>query len=107
MLGLKGSCSQEAEVEVNHVIDAVIVFNNQPDLPTEQKWYIGIGSIRKLSSRGDNVIKRVLAQRHDEVQQHNDFHGLVKWHDARGKEALSIDQVIHLDSPSGDILEDN
>jgi hypothetical protein len=90
----KLSVSSRSEEIVNRAIDTMINFNNTEGLAQPQKWYIGIGALRKLSGRGDSVIKRVLTTRAAEIEKHNLEHGLGKWHNARGKEALSIDQVI-------------
>jgi hypothetical protein len=92
----KTSRTQEAEETVNRAIDAIIAFNNNPDLPLQDKWYIGIGSLRKLSGNGDTVINRVLKSRQEEIDAHNSTHQLGKWHNARGKDAPSIDEVISL-----------
>lgn len=86
--------SEEAEVDVKDAIDAIINFNNSEGLAPKAKWYIGIGSLRKLTSRGDSVIKRVLEQNSALVEQHNAQHQLGKWHNAKGKDAQSIDEVI-------------
>ena len=84
----------EAEDSVNQGIDAIIDFNNVEDRPAIDKWYIGIGCLRKLTERGDNVIKRVLKSRQEEIDAHNSKHELGKWHNARGKDYPSIETII-------------
>lgn len=93
-LSPKLSVSSRSEEIVNRAIDTMIDFNNTEGLAQAQKWYIGIGALRKLSGRGDSVIKRVLTTRAAEIEKHNSEHSLGKWHNARGKEAPSIDEVI-------------
>ena len=84
----------KAEESVDRAIDAIIEFNNQENRPTKDKWHIGVGSLRKLSQRGDSVIRRVVKRRLEEIDQHHVLHGLGKWHNARGKDYPSIDEVI-------------
>ena len=84
----------EAEESVNRAIDTIIEFNNAEDLPTEDRWHIGVGSLRKLTQRGDTVIRRVIESREEEIEQHHSKHKLGKWHNARGKDYPSIDEII-------------
>ena len=93
----KTSRTQEAEATVNRAIDAIMSFNNSAFRTPSEKWYIGIGSLRKLSGNGDTVINRVIKSRQEEIDAHNSTHQLGKWHNARGKDAPSIDQVISFD----------
>ena len=86
----------EAEQDVERAIDAIIKFNNAEEVATEDKWHIGIGSLKKLSHRGDSVINRVIKNRKEEIEQHHSVHGLGKWHNARGKDYPSIDEIIVL-----------
>jgi hypothetical protein len=90
----KTSRTQEAEETVNRAIDAIMSFNNIEDRSPSEKWYIGIGSLRKLSGNGDTVINRVIKSRQEEIDAHNSTHQLGKWHNARGKDAPSINEVI-------------
>jgi hypothetical protein len=90
----KTSRTQEAEKTVNRAIDAIMSFNNVEERSPSEKWYIGIGSLRKLSGNGDTVINRVIKSRKEEIDAHNSTHQLGQWHNARGKDALSIDEVI-------------
>ena len=88
----------EAVESVDRAIDAILEFNNQENRPIEDKWHIGVGSLRKLSQRGDSVIRRVLKRRHEEIDQHHVLHSLGKWHNARGKDYPSIDEVINFNA---------
>ena len=88
------SKSQLAEEEVNRAIDAIIQFNNQPDLPHKDKWHIGISALRKLTDRGDSVVKRVLESRTDEIQQHHEIHQIGSRHNSKGKDYPSIHEII-------------
>lgn len=84
----------ESEQSINQAIDIIMKFNNDESVPTEDKWHIGIGSLRKLTRRGDAVIRRVIESRKEEIEQHHSLYGLGKWHNARGKDYPSIDEVI-------------
>jgi hypothetical protein len=86
----------EAEAEVNRAIDAIIDFNNQENLPHNDKWHIGVGALRKLTHRGDTLAKRVLQQRADQIQQHHAQHQIAPRHNSKGKSYPSIHQVISL-----------
>ncbi len=86
----------EAERDINRAIDTVIEFNNAHGRSHQDKWYIGIGSIRTLTGRGDKVIRRVLQQRKD-VQQHHQLHQLDQSHNLKGRDATPIDEVIQLE----------
>lgn len=84
----------EAEDVINLAIDSIIEYNNAEDIATPDKWYIGVGSLRKLTQKGDSVINRVIEKRKEEIESHNSLHGLGKWHNARGKDYPSIDECI-------------
>ena len=88
--------SVEAEEEVNRAIDAIIEFNNQENLPDNDKWRIGISALRKLTQRGDSVTKKVLEQRADQIKQHHAQHQLSPRHNSKGNTYPSIDEVISL-----------
>ena len=87
----------KSEESVERAINAIIEFNERKDVPIKDKWHIGVGSLRKLTERGDSVIKRVIESRKEEIQQHNSKYKLGKWHNARGKDYPSIGEVIQLD----------
>ena len=88
--------SIEAERDINRAIDTVIAFNNAHGRSHQEKWYIGIGSIRTLTGRGDKVIRRVLQQRED-IEQHHFSHQLDQSHNLKGRDATPIDEVIQLE----------
>ena len=71
-------------------------FNNTPGREHQEKWYIGIGSIRTLTGRGDKVIRRVLQQRED-VEKHHSLHQLDQSHNLKGRDATPIDEIIQLE----------
>lgn len=89
--------SNDAEALVDQAIDAIISFNDRPDIDHQDKWYIGIGSLRSLTHKKDNIINRVLARREADLTQHHQLHQLSKWHNARGPKYPSIDHFISLD----------
>ena len=91
----KRDSSQTVKEDINHAIDAIIEFNNTPNRPQEQKFYIGVGAVRELTSRGDITINDVLEQRQEEIQQHLKQHQLDQSHnlsrrDSDGYEYPSI-----------------
>lgn len=92
----KRDSSSTVREDVNHAIDAIIEFNNFPHRPQEQKFYIGVGSVRELTGRGDTAIRAVLEQRQQEIQQHLQQHQLDQNHnlsrrDSNGNEYPTID----------------
>ena len=92
----KRDSSQTVKEDINHAIDAIIEFNNTPNRPQEQKFYIGVGSVRELTNRGDIAINDVLEQRQEEIQQHLEQHQLEQYHnlsrrDGDGNEYPTID----------------
>lgn len=86
----------DAERDINRAIDTVMEFNNAHGRAHIDKWYIGIGSIRTLTGRGDKVIRRVLQGRED-VQQHHQQHQLDQSHNLKGRDATPIDEIIQLE----------
>ena len=90
--------SQVAEEDVHRAIDAIIQFNNQPDLPHKDKWHIGVSALRRITERGDSVIKRVLDTRATEIQQHHAVHQIGSRHNSKGKDYPSINEIISLRS---------
>lgn len=90
------SYSEQLDEKVNHAIDCIMDFNNQPDLPQAEKWYIGIGSLRQLTGTGQTAIYRALSQRQEEIERHHQHHQLGKWHNARGRNAPKIYEVVSL-----------
>ena len=85
-----------AEEEVKRAIDAIIQFNNQENIAHKDKWHIGVSALRKLTQRGDSVIKRVLEPRTAEIEQHHARHQIGLRHNSKGKDYPSIDKIISL-----------
>ena len=85
----------EAERDINQAIDTVMEFNNAQERSHLDKWYIGIGSIRALTGRGDKVIRRVLKQRKD-VEEHHRKHQLDQSHNLKGRNAIPIVEIIQV-----------
>jgi ribosomal protein S15P/S13E len=82
--------------DIHQAIDAIIEFNDDPGRPHNQKFYLGVGSIKELSGRGDVAIRKILHERADEIQQHLAQHELDQNHnlsrrDAQGFEYPKID----------------
>ncbi|MGL5833219.1 MAG: protelomerase family protein [Waterburya sp.] len=86
--------SLKAEEDVNRAIDLIMAFNNQDGLAHNERHYIGIGTLRKVTRRGHTVIKRVLEARKAEIQQHHSLHELNTTHNCRGYSRPSINHVI-------------
>ena len=87
----------EAEAIINNAIDKIIEFNEQEGITHKEKIRIGIGGVRTLTGRGDNIIRRVLKRRKDELEEHHLHHELSSTHNSKGKTAPSIDEVIEFD----------
>lgn len=90
------SRTQQAEDLINHAIDKIIEFNDQPDIRHQDKFRVGIGCVRKLTRRGDQVIRRVIENRQPELDAHHQKHQLGSTHNSKGKDAPSITDVIFL-----------
>jgi hypothetical protein len=87
----------QAEAMINHAIDKIMEHNNQEGVAHQDKYRVGIGGIRKMTRRGDGVIRRVLNTREDEINQHHQTHKLGEHHNSKGNSVLSIEEVIPLD----------
>ena len=88
--------SETVIADINHAIDAVMAFNDAEERLYNQKFYIGIGSVKELSNRGDAAIRRVLNEREEEIQNHLAAYELDKNHnlsrrDEGGNEYPTID----------------
>ena len=92
----KSKWTRLAEEEVGRAIDAIIQFNNQENISHKDKWHIGVSALRKLTRRGDSVIKRVLEPRTAEIQQHHAVHQIGLRHNSKGRDYPSIDEIISL-----------
>ena len=57
---VKRDNSTTVRKDIDHAIDAIIEFNDAPNRPHQQKFYIGIGSVRELCGRGDKAIRNAL-----------------------------------------------
>ena len=70
-----GSATRRGASEqiINGAIDAIMAYNNQPDLRHEQKWAITINAL-KAFVKSQGVIERVLDRRADELQAHYESH---------------------------------
>ncbi|MEL6930972.1 MAG: protelomerase family protein [Cyanobacteria bacterium J06600_6] len=87
----------DAEAIINSAIDKIIEFNEQEGIAHKEKIRIGIGGVRTLTGRGDNIIRRVLKRRKNELEEHHRHHELSPTHNSKGKTAPSIDEVIDFD----------
>jgi hypothetical protein len=87
----------QAEAMINHAIDKIIEHNNQEGIAHQDKYRIGIGGLRKMTRRGDGVIRRVLNSREDEINAHHQTHKLGEYHNSKGHSVLSIEEIIPLD----------
>ena len=94
--------SATVKEDVNHAIDAVMAFNDTEGRLYNHKFYIGIGSIRDLSHRGDTAIRKVLQERKEEIEEHLVAHELDQNHnlsrrDEKGDEYPVIDREPEID----------
>lgn len=71
--------------DISHAVDAIIEFNDAENREHNQKFYLGIGSIRDLCSRGDIAIRKILKERKEEIEQHLAKHQLAKSHNLSRK----------------------
>lgn len=90
------SRTTEAEAVINHAINLIIEYNEVPGRTHDDKFRVGIGAIRKMTKRGDKVIRRMIESRNDEIKAHHEKHKLGEFHNSKGKEAPPIDTVIPL-----------
>ena len=72
----KRDSSDTVRKDINHAIDAIMEFNDAPERLHNQKFYIGVGSIKELSSRGDVAIRKILKEREEEIEKHLAKHEL-------------------------------
>ena len=94
--GRKRDSSPTVREDINHAIDAIMEFNDAPHRPQNQKFYIGVGSVRDLTGRGDAPIRDVLEHRKQDIQHHLQNHQLDQNHnlsrrDDQGNEYPDID----------------
>ena len=80
--------------KVNRAIDAIMDYNNHHASSKTDKWRISLSALKQLTKCGQNLIQRVLSQRHDEISVHHNFHHLGQYHNSKGNSAPSITDVI-------------
>jgi len=92
------SRTAEAELVINHAIDQLMKYNEQEGISHRDKFRVGIGAVRKMTRRGDGVIRRVIEGRQSELDEHHQKHKLRATHNSKGKEATSVDELVPLDN---------
>ncbi len=85
-----------AEEAVSIGIDKIIAWNDAEGRKHEDKIYMGIGSLKKATGRGDKVIRRVLTsdERKEEIEAHHQKHQLTSKHNMRGRTSLDVHSLI-------------
>lgn len=94
----KQRSSEASEAYVNRAIDAIIDFNNDPNRQEQDKWFIGVSPLKKITKRNQALIERVLQQREADLNQHYAQHQLTPTHNSKGRFAPKIEEVIQLES---------
>lgn len=85
------SYSDQADREVANLIREIIQYNDQQAVDDSQRWMINQSTLKQLTTRNQNIIKRVLeGQIAAELQNHHDTYGLHGRMANRGKD---IDQL--------------
>ena len=85
---IKRDNSATVRKDIDHAIDAMMEFNDAPNRPHQQKFYIGIGSVRELCGRGDKAIRNALDERESELESHLQKHELSLTHNYSRKDEL-------------------
>ncbi len=92
--------SGETEAKVNLIIDAIIAFNNSPDLAHKDKWAISFPVVKELGkpigATYQKTIKQVFEDRQAEIESHHQQHGLGSRHN-RGKDLSQLTHLIRFD----------
>ncbi len=71
------SYSDQADREVANLIREIIQYNDQQARDDSQRWMINQSTLKQLTTRNQNIIKRVLeGEMADELQNHHDTYGL-------------------------------
>lgn len=83
---VKRDNSATVRKDIDHAIDAIMEFNDAPNRPHQQKFYIGIGSVRELCGRGDKAIRNALDERESEIESHLHLHQLSITHNYSRKD---------------------
>ncbi|MEQ8463996.1 protelomerase family protein [Coleofasciculus sp. E1-EBD-02] len=94
----KQRSSEASEAYVNRAIDAIMDFNNDPNRQEQDKWFIGVSPLKKITKRNQALIERVLQQREADLNQHHAQHQLTPKHNSKGRFAPKIEEVIQLES---------
>jgi hypothetical protein len=94
----KQRSSSASEAYVNRAIDAIMDFNNDPNHQEQDKWFIGVSPLKKITKRNQALIERVLQQREADLNQHHAQHQLTPKHNSKGRFAPKIEEVIQLES---------
>ena len=83
--------------EINRYIDAIMAYNDTPNRPHDDKWAVSLSILRRLSGYSAPPISAVIEERKSEISAHNNRHQFDLLHNRKGKNALKIEDVIHLD----------
>ena len=85
-----------SEEAVSMGIDKIIAWNDAKGRKHDDKIYMGIGSLKKATGRGDKVIRRVLTseERQPEIDAHHQKHELTSKDNMRGRTPLDIHALI-------------
>lgn len=83
---IKRDNSATVRKDIDHAIDAMMEFNDADRRPHQQKFYIGIGSVRELCGRGDKAIRNALDERESEIESHLQQHELSLTHNYSRKD---------------------
>jgi hypothetical protein len=94
----KQRSSEASEAYVNRAIDTLKDFNNEPNRQEQDKWFIGVSPLKKITKRNQALIERVLQQREADLNQHHAQHQLTPKHNSKGRFAPKIEEVIQLES---------
>jgi len=97
----KQRSSEASEAYVNRAIDAIMDFNNDPnrqEQDKQDKWFIGVSPLKKITKRNQALIERVLNEREADLNQHHAQHQLTPKHNSKGRFAPKIEEVIQLES---------
>ena len=86
-----GRASPEAEREINSLIDHIMQFNTEQAQRDSERWQINQSVLKQLSTRSQDIIKRVLESQTD-VMEHHDQFGL---HGRRCNVGKDINELKH------------
>ena len=81
------SYSDQADREVANLIKEIMQYNDQQAVDDSQRWLINQSTLKQLTTRNQNIIKRVLeGEMAAELQAHHDHYGLHGRMANRGKD---------------------